>query len=239
MQHQECVILVDWDNVPSPKAAQFRDFAESIVFVLSGKLWREVKKFKFRLYGGWYSEQNMTKQAQETLGRLQGAFPAVISYKWNQRDISAIVTAEVATTLLSEPSKILFHTYREKACPRGLRIESTESLGCAKQDCGLRSLKKLIKKGRCPEDGCAITKDALIWRNEQKLIDVLISVDTLTCASERDAITVLVTADHDLWPAMLHLCAIGKKIIHINPRPDQTPPVYYRPNSQDYIYLEV
>ena len=54
----------------------------------------------------------------------------------------------------------------------------------------------------------------LIWRAEQKLVDVMIAVDLLDLRSRFPAgQTAVVSSDHDLWPAIKY-ASVGPNIVH-------------------------
>jgi hypothetical protein len=141
-------ILVDYDNVDIPlRKNGVKNVLERIASTLCQHVQNLPQRFEFRLYGGWYDQTTMTRNAQDISAQLTRDFPNVfIPFPTYQTKISLVLQAELARALLVDPSNVLLHTFRERARPSGICAMLLS--GCLRPDCGLRHIKTL---SRCAE----------------------------------------------------------------------------------------
>jgi hypothetical protein len=142
-----------------------------------------------RLYGGWYEKDTMSQLAQKISVKIQDEFPRFIRIpSMSEKSYLITTTAELAVSLLEEPSHHLFNTFRKKGLPQNVRVEDPKNIGCTNTICPLIAVKKLLKKGKCPSNECAknagMDEDPLIYRTEQKLVDTMLTCDLIYLAHQ-------------------------------------------------------
>ncbi|MCP4538319.1 MAG: NYN domain-containing protein [Chloroflexi bacterium] len=234
-------VLVDYDNIDRNIRVKGAKYALERI---TSKLCKHVpdlpRGLMFRLYGGWYNQTSMTKYAQDLSLQLTNNFPYVFRPIPPAKTVKPLVLqATLARALLIDPTNNLLHTFRERARPR-LRVKSPKSLGCSQGDCGLRHLEALSKKGKCPEPGCSVTIQDIIVKKEQKLVDVMLASDLLYLAeTQSHNLTVVVTSDEDLWPAIQQaLIKKNKSLIHVQAKSNHHTPTYYS-HLVNIMYTEI
>lgn len=242
--------LVDFGNIPpsvvhnGPRALAIK-IADRLVQSSDAA----PQRLHLRLYGGWYEDSSPTPLAENLARTLDSAFPfpyRPVRHRTTTGPAESasslmLINAELAYATLAEPNHHLLNTYRKKGCPAGLRGTDPIEAGCTDPSCGLRYLPKLLKKGSCPADACAVRAHSLISRGEQKLVDVMLASDLLFLVTTRpsDAIT-LVSSDHDLWPAIRQAIVLSGQIVHIQPKLGQQAPAYYIPrDNPNYTQIEL
>ena len=231
-------ILVDYDNVDIPlRKNGVKNVLERIASTLCQHVPNLPQRFEFRLYGGWYDQTTMTRKAQDISAQLTRDFPNVfIPFPTYQTKISLVLQAELARALLVDPSNVLLHTFRERARPSGICAMLLS--GCLRPDCGLRHIKTLVEKGKCPEPGCVIKLENVLIKREQKLVDVMLACDLLHLVETRPSeFVVIVTSDQDLWPAIRQVFEKTTLVIHIHTKRQQTPLYYSRSIGTRYTEL--
>ncbi len=238
-------ILVDYDNIDQTILKEgIKYVLERIADALNPQIQLFSTPLLFRLYGGWYDERTPTTKAQELTRTLQDddefpfEFQPLTRPQASQRKI--IIQAELAYSLLSSPEKHLFNTYRQRETLSGLRVKSPESQGCQVSDCGLRHLRQLVRKGRCPVDTCTLTNKELLWKAEQKLVDVMLASDLFFLVSSMDTDPIaIVSSDDDIWPAIQQAINFEAKIIHIQGKLFLSTPVHYTSLVESQYYTPV
>lgn len=174
-----------------------------------------------RIYGGWYEGAVMTNLAQHVAAEVQRDFPALLKTPARSEDVHVInVTGELAFSLLEEPNHHLFATYRRKGMPTNLRVQQPAAVGCTQSACPLLATRKLLKSGRCPEAGCAVTATDLIYRHEQKIVDTMLTCDLIFCAAQQYDRAVLISGDDDFLPSIRTVLLRGTPVTRIHPRPN-------------------
>lgn len=236
-------ILVDYDNIHIPiRNNGVKYTLDRIASTLCMNVPNLPQRFVFRLYGGWYDLTTMTRQAQDISAQLTRDFPYVFTpLPTYQTNIPLILQAELARALLIDPGNDLLHTFRERARPSGLRAISPNLVGCSRPDCGLRHLKFLVDKERCPEPGCIIKIEDVLIKKEQKLVDVMLASDLLyLIEAQPSEFVVVFTSDQDLWPAIRQALAKTNFVIHIQAKPlEHTPSHYSRSIGARYTELTI
>ncbi len=219
-----CAIFIDYDNLLHPqKTAGILDVVTKALVQMpfsssSARIGCDV-----RVYGGWYEGNVMTQRAQDVAVELQRDFPAVIRLPMQQsQDGHRMVSigAELARSLIQEPSHHLFNTYRRKGKPYNVRVEEPSIVGCADPDCVLPLMKKLLRTGRCPKPGCGVVVGDLVYRHEQKIVDTMLSCDLIYAAGGRVDHIGLVSGDDDFLPPLRTVLLAGKAVIRFHPKPN-------------------
>ncbi|MBK7374298.1 MAG: hypothetical protein IPJ02_01605 [Chitinophagaceae bacterium] len=116
------LILIDYDNLKTV------DKRQGLLYVIEKVIKKinppEIKgvNIEIRLYGGWYENNNLTRLAQGLSIEISANFPARMYL--SDSSTSVIVRVEMAYSLISEPLKHLFHTFRIRSAPNGLRCKN-------------------------------------------------------------------------------------------------------------------
>ena len=216
------LILVDYSNLlPRQKEAGVLDL---VTRVLAGVDWEAGLtrgNCEVRLYGGWYEEDQITRDAQDLTVELQRDFPAIAQVPVEWGNIAFNTKADLAVSLLQEPAAHLFRTYRRKERVTNVRVQTQSVVGCTDSSCVLPLMKKILKSGSCPKAGCSIERDDLIFRHEQKIVDTMLTCD-MVHATDRDySKVILVSDDDDFIPPLRTVLLRGKSAVRCNPKPNR------------------
>ncbi len=241
------LILIDYDNIDQQiRKNGIKDASDRILGALTDKIDYPLRRATLRLYGGWYDEKSITHSAQKLTTELQDVFPYPFRSILESIDTSPVMLrAELAYSLLSSPKKHLLSTYRIRENIR-MRVRSPSALGCDIPDCGLRHIKKLVTRQRCPEESCSLSDQEIkqiLWRKEQKLVDTMLASDIFYAGikQQEESIAVL-SSDDDIWPAILQAVSLNIKIFHIHGKLSYTTPSRYEsliPSIQKKYYEQI
>lgn len=173
-----------------------------------------------RVYGGWYEEDQMTRLAQQVTAELQRGFPCLLPGRAASGQVIKIVTrAELAVSMLEEPTHHVFYTYRRKSVPSNIRIASAETAGCSQTQCALPQLRHILKKQRCPVLECNVSGTDLVYRHEQKIVDTMLTCDLLFAPQLGYSMVALVSGDDDFLPPLRSLILRGYPSLRLHPKP--------------------
>jgi len=164
----------------------------------------------------------MTKHAQELAVAIDNEFPAIIRVPNPVGEIALVeAKAELAVSMMEEPSHHLFDTYRRKGKPWNLRVQQPAEVGCTDSACPLPVAKKLIKSGACPIPSCVVTADDLVYRNEQKIVDTMLACDMVYAPTQNYNQLILVSGDDDFLPPLRTLLLRGIPVARFHPKPNR------------------
>lgn len=213
-------ILVDYDNLlPAQKAAGVLDVATRVLMKLPLTQTPQRGSCELRLYGGWYEGTSMTQQAQDLAVALQADFPAIVRLLTESGEHTAVtVNAALAVSMIEEPGHHLFNTFRKKGRPNNVRVQSQIDVGCIDRQCVLPLVKQLLKTGTCPVATCSIVSKDLLYRNEQKIVDSMLTCDLIYSQRQGFHHVVLVSGDDDFIPPVRSLLLNGVSIIRVHPK---------------------
>jgi hypothetical protein len=212
------VILVDYDNLLLPqKAAGMLDVVTRVLMQLPKLPNAGRGTCEMRIYGGWYEGPTMTQLAQQLAVTLQSKFPTVVRLPTTSSEHTLVaVNVTLATSLLEDPGHHLINTFRKKGLPKNLRVQKPSDIGCTDPGCILPSVKKLLKSGSCHVATCG--KVDLIYRNEQKIVDTMLTCDMIHASQQGFDHIVLVSADDDFIPPVRTLLLRGSSITRVHPK---------------------
>lgn len=210
------VVLVDFDNFlgrdMNKLNPEMMELAFSQIVSLCETNFDEFNAIEIRLYGGWYEETSLTKQAsavQQYLHDVQ-VFPKVTP----NRIINGSI--ELAATLHEIPGFVWGHTYKESNGVARIRInhEVVDDLCNENRNyCPKFILYKFTQKKdkSCAVDGCLNLHKDVFKGAQQKMVDTLMACDIIS-VSEDDRVKgiLVVSDDQDHFPS-LALAATKKK----------------------------
>ena len=215
------LVLVDYANLQQRhKDAGMLDLVTKVLAGISWDPGTLRGTCEVRFYGGWYEEDQLTRQAQDVVVEIQRDFPAVIRVPAQNGTIAFNTTADLARSLLQDPGNHLFRTYRRKERATNVRVESPGVVGCTHDDCVLPKVKHMLKKGSCPRSGCSVQRSDLIYRHEQKIVDTMLTCDMVHASNRDFDRLVLVSDDDDFIPPLRTILLNGRSAVRCNPKPD-------------------
>lgn len=229
------LILVDYDNLD--KSDKQRGLVYLCERIVGGLASNELNSFnvQIRLYGGWYQSQTLTRTAQHLSNEIIASFPITASV--SDYATRVVVNAELAYSLITQPNMHLFNTFRIRGIPFGLNCFHPQHRSCQEPDCHLLAVYDFIKN-----DVCAlcnrITPADLFYRNEQKLVDTMITSDLIYAAKTARNVC-LVSSDDDFWPGILTALNFGVKVIQMHTKGKPTPQHYSRMAKGNYIQKQL
>jgi len=213
-------VFIDYDNLlPAQKTAGILGVVTKalIQLPLDGDINRA--KCDVRIYGGWYEGAQITRLAQDVIIEIQLDFPTVIRLPVDSGEYIKVTTnAELAVALMKEPGHHLFNTLRRRERPGNIRVEEPNNVGCTDLDCVLPLVKKLLNKGSCPKASCGVTAGKLIYRQEQKIVDTMLTCDLIHAATEPVHKVILVSGDDDFLPPLRTIILSGTEAVRFHPK---------------------
>jgi uncharacterized LabA/DUF88 family protein len=230
------LILVDYDNIES------NILRHGILHVVTRILSKidpgdvdNTKRINIRLYGGWYEHNNFTQRAQNLSSDLVTNFPNTA--KLSDNSTTVLTNCEMAYSILADPTNHLFHTYRSRGMPSGLRAIHPSNRGCSSASCPIINTYNFIRNNSC--NVChSIKPSDIFYRGEQKLVDTMLTSD-LIFSSYQNVNIAIVSSDDDFWPGIKTTLSLGRKIIQLHTRNRNTPTFYTRTTTTNYIQKQL
>ncbi len=223
-------VLVDYDNVePLERRRGLVHVITRILSAIPPSRFPARAEARVRLYGGWFFGVSSSRRAQELAPDLDAEFPRRIAVTDVHSAVSVLVRVELAMALECDPQNPLTHTFRRRSAPEGVRCVMPPFARCQTPGtCPLESLHVFLGQRACPYAACAVTPDDLLAKEEQKLVDTLLTTDLAYFAISTKKPVVVVSADDDMWPAIRFGLLRGLEVIHVLPRRSMQPPQQYR-----------
>lgn len=214
------IIFIDYDNLlPLQQTAGILDVTTKVLVQVPLNQSLSRGRCEIRIYGGWYEGDQITRKAQDLTVQLQRDFPAIIRIpRGNSEILTLRANADLAVSLLQEPSHHLFNTYRRKGKPSNVRVEKPAEVGCVDADCVLPQMKQLLRKGRCPKDGCSVSNCDLVYRHEQKIVDTMLTCDLIHAGDLVSDHVILVSGDDDFLPPLRTVLLQGGAAVRCYPQ---------------------
>ena len=184
-------------------------------------------RFRIRFYGGWYGKTALTQHGQTLSAELAGVFPARLSVGTRYTSLQLRVGAELASSMLADPSHDVLHTLRRGA-PFRSNIHPIPFRGCTEPTaCPLAPIEALFDLNGCPADGCLAPVSAVFSRpKKQKLVDTMLVSDLIYLACTTRNPVVVVSTDDDLWPGIRTALHLGLPVHHVHTDNRTTPRIY-------------
>lgn len=235
-------ILVDYSNVdPLLKQRGLGAVAWEIIQAIGPANFTPAEQVQVRLYGGWYQGDEFSKLAQQLAAEISGAFPQPVYLPAGDESLPLRVNVELARSLLIDPSRDLFHTYRPRGLPGGIICESPPFPGCISPAlCPIQPLFSFFTDRTCPATDCGVRPRHVLSRPEQKLVDTMLVADLIHLASQRETVGV-VSSDDDIWPGIRMALSGGGSVIHIHSKKGQGTPEFYKgplPSAYQELHLQ-
>ena len=215
------IIFVDYDNLlPPRRSAGLLDVTTSALMAYPLDTTETRGRCEVRVYAGWYEGQNLTQHAQDVSSAIRDEFPTILRIPTQTGGSCRMaVRAELAFSMSEEPTRHLFDTYRKKQIPANFKPVNPVTAGCTVSSCVLSCLPQLFKKKRCPEPSCSIGLADLMVRNEQKLVDTMLTCDIIHATGQDYQRIIIVSGDDDLLPAARTALLRGVPVVRLHSRP--------------------
>ena len=214
------IVLIDYDNLDV--LMRRRGIVHVITSLLGALEARQVdgeKRIFCRLYGGWFDESSLSRNAQQLAPDLRKEFPRRYAVSKTNAGGTLLVQAELASSLACDPRGVLTHTFRRRSPQKGLKCVGLPFADCFDyRDCSLVNLEPFFQNDQCPKNKCSVVPTEVLKREEQKLVDSMIVTDLIHSANSTGEVVVVVSADDDLWPGIRYALLQGARIIHGVPR---------------------
>ena len=227
-------VFIDYDNLlPVQKAAGILDVVTKALIQLSLDEGITRAKCDVRVYGGWYEGSEITRLAQNVTIEITRDFPTIIRLPIaNEEYLKVTANAEIAVALIKEPGHHLFNTLRRRERPGNIRVEEPDNVGCEDLDCVLPLMKRLINKGKCPKANCEVAAGKLIYRQEQKIVDTMLTCDLIHAANGNTHKIILVSSDDDFLPPLRTIVLSGTEAIRFHPKQNNQRVAFPRGGAQ-------
>jgi hypothetical protein len=211
-------ILIDYDNIlPLTTKRGIGYIVEKIGSLLDPTEVSNETHINIRLYGGWNEDLKITRRAQILAANISTMFPKMVRVGPVTSKKTLTANAVLAFTLLEFPGEIIENTFRQRGFPKGIRTKHPLSCGCSSPTCPLIAVHEFITQGHITEQTCCtLGPEDLLFKDEQKLVDTMISTDLVFLAQNGSSPIVIVSSDDDLWPAMRVSINSGAKIIQLH-----------------------
>ena len=222
--------IVDYNNIEFQiRRLGPRLVVERILRAIDLASFTNSPRANFRFYDGWYEIQNLTNLAQQFSVDLQRDFPTTftISGTSNSTPVRIIATAIMAVSLQCDSANNIWHTYRPRSGQGNVRCVHPSTVGCVNSACPSAQVSRFFSSQACTDPNCSILAEDLVVRNEQKLVDSMMSVDLITSHLQTADPICIVSSDDDLWPAIKLLLTRGNVVYHVHTKPNRQTPAFY------------
>jgi uncharacterized LabA/DUF88 family protein len=215
-------ILIDFDNYFGSNTIRINseslEYSFSELVNIAESLFKDIEYIEIRLYGGWFYETSLTKQAsiiQQLLPDVR-VFPKVKKGKIIHGSINLV------STLYEIPDFVWHYSYKETNGIKRVRINyDTIDTKCNenRNSCPKFILHKFTegKDRKCAVNGCENIQKNVFKGIEQKMVDTLIACDVLSFSEDVNLNgLILVSDDQDLLPSLA--LAVRKTIGKVAPQ---------------------
>lgn len=201
-------VIIDYDNYfgtdMSTISSEKLEFSFSEIVNLCEAKFLDFDNILIRLYGGWYRETTLTKQAsvlQQLLYNVR-VFPKVQGGKAIQGSI------EIISELHGIPDHTWGFTHKETDGIRPVRIDFNcvdELCTTNRTNCPKFILNKFTKSKDkvCAVQGCTNIQKNIFKGIEQKMVDTIIACDILSISDDETIKgLILISDDQDHFPSL-------------------------------------
>ena len=221
-------VLLDYYNIrPIHRQRGAAWVVQRVFDTLGTEPLTHASRFRVRFYGGWYGKASLSQHGQALSAELDAVFPARFVVGTRYTSLQLRVLAELASSMLADPTHDVLHTLRRGAPPR-YNVRPLPFRGCTEPaKCPLSPIDALIDRRACPADNCSAPISAVFPRpKQQKLVDTMLVSDLIYLACTTRSPVVVVSTDDDLWPGIRTALHLGLVVHHIHTANRTTPDIY-------------
>ena len=228
-------ILIDYDNVePHMRREGLVQLSARIVNAIAERKMQFPVRCRIRLYGGWYENSNLTRQAQDLITEMEVNFPNRVAWRCLRGSGSCVAQLQMARSLEVDPARILYRTLRTREVSEHIKQKKEAAQQCQKQECPVQSTIEFLEKRKCLENSCYRTPADILCKVEQKLVDTMITADLIHLAKTGQHDLAVVSSDDDLWPGIQTALVYGARVIQVHTRADRETPHCYTAGLAQY-----
>lgn len=230
-------ILVDFDNLPRYlKREGLPNVCARIINAIAQRKKHFTIRTELRLYGGWYEDDNLTDEASRLIIDITGSFPTTIRWNSGEQNGQAIVSVSLACSLVVDPARQLFFTKRIRDFSDHIQPNHTRIRACGRPNCPMRIVSDFFKNNRCPNEGCSTTPADVLRKQEQKLVDTMLTADLIHLVKSSNYDIAVVSSDDDLWPGLQTALHYGARVIQVHTASDRQTPNQYTSGFKQYKF---
>jgi hypothetical protein len=228
-------ILVDYDNVlPQMKREGLLNFCSRVINAIANRKMHFAQRCRMRLYGGWYETKSLTERAKALITEIQQNFPGVVPWSTNKSSGQSLAKVEMAYSLEVQPGRHLFYTLRVRDFSEPIQCNESRVRRCGEPNCPVRIVSDFFRQKKCPSDGCHTLPGDVLRKQEQKLVDTMITADLIHLAKSGEHDLALVSSDDDLWPGVQTALLYGARVIQVHTREGREMPESYITGLDQY-----
>lgn len=210
------IVLIDFDNhfdiEQSKYSSELFEYSFTQLVNICQEEFNNFEFIEFRLYGGWYRKDILTKQASsiQQLLRNVNVFPKVLKEKVIKGTIA------IASTLFEIPDMIWNHSYKDTDGVNRIRInhESVDEICNENRNlCPKFILHKFTRKKDqlCNVENCDKLQKNVFKGSIQKMVDTMIACDIISISESDSTVGMLIISeDQDHLPS-LAIASLRKK----------------------------
>ena len=229
-------VLVDYYNIDRLYRRRGVSWVvQRILDALGAKALANASRFRIRFYGGWYGKASLSQQGQALSAEIDALFPARLVVGTRYTSLRLRVSAELASSMLVDPTHDVLHTLRRGSRPR-YDVHPLPFRGCTDPThCPLAPIEALIDRRECPADDCSTPISGVFPRTrQQKLVDTMLVSDLIYLAHATRGPAIVVSTDDDLWPGIRTALHLGLPVHHIHTANRTTPGMYASAVTNSY-----
>lgn len=195
----DCMILVDYANI-NWKKINFKD----LILKISETIDMEINSLVFRLYGGWYYDENVSEQRIEAIKEV-GVWPTMLRVGKRIVRVKYFFADSLVGYDGDEKAQIRRTYIERKAKVKGIKVKSDNDVSsCKKKSCSLHITHKWLSSLRaCVHKDCEKKFNDIFVRYEQKQVDTHILCDFLALLRNDSFSKIfLMSSDVDFMPGI-------------------------------------
>jgi hypothetical protein len=229
------IALVDYDNIEEIiRRRGILEIVSRTIQAISRTATPIQSRVEFRLYGGWFWESRLSKQAQELSLQINSNFPATIP--WGIPAVAVKVSVVLAQSLAASPGFLLTHTFRRRPFSDRLYCDSPSQPVCGEISCPMHSIRTFFTDQKCPSRSCIKVQSQFLYHYQQKLVDTMLAADLIYFSAQKTyPLLAVVSSDDDMWPGIRTAIAFSSKIVQVHTRRSPNHSNYCRNLGSAYI----
>ncbi len=210
-------ILVDFDNIDNAMRSKgLQMVCTRMVHAIANKKATMPAMLRFRLYGGWFENESLTRRAQNLSSEIQRDFPSTIRWSGGTRTGTCVAQVEMAYALEIEPARKLTHTFRVRPFDAKIRCRLNLISKCTQSPCPTAAIAAFFNDKKCITQRCYMTPGDFLEKEDQKLADTMLTADLIYLATHGKSDLAVVSSDDDLWPGIQTALLSGARVMHLH-----------------------
>lgn len=214
------LILVDYFNIDElVRSRGCRYITDRVLSALGNAGVILPQRADFKLYGGWFTEQRLSKTAQTLSVEISRDFPFSLRLPTREGPpTQIIVNCQLNYSLAAtNNNSILHNTLRSRPFTDKLSFTWPPGTTCAPTTCRMSVVSEFFNRFGCPGPDCNRPQSDFIRHTAQKMVDTMLTSDLIYWAYRPQSPQLaIVSSDDDMWPGIRTAIAIKPPIIQIH-----------------------